>query len=102
MYSIRFTEQADADLLGIYIYTYNTWNEDKAIEYTDGLKAVVNKLADNPKRLGTVDRSVVRPGYRSYRYESHLVFYRVSGQFVEVVRILHKRMDVGKQFSSEE
>ena len=102
MYNIRFTEQADTDLLGIYIYTYNTWNEDQAIEYTDGLKAAVNKLAENPGRLGTVDRSAVRPGYRSYRYESHLVFYRVSGQFVEVVRILHKRMDVGKQFSSEE
>lgn len=102
MYSIRFTEQADADLLGIYIYTYSTWNEDQAIEYTDGLKATVNKLAENPKRLGTVDRSAVRSGYRSYRYKSHLVFYRVSAQFVEVIRILHKRMDVGKQFSSEE
>ena len=101
MYSIRFTEQADADLLGIYIYTYNTWNEDQAIEYTDGLKAAVNKLAENPERLGTIDRSTVRAGYRSYRYERHLVFYRVSGQFVEVVRILHKRMDVGTQFASE-
>ena len=102
MYDIRFTDQADADLLGIYIYTYNTWNEAQAIEYTDGLKATVNKLAENPERLGTVDRSAVRPGYRSYRYESHLVFYRVSGQFVEVVRILHKRMDVGTQFSDKE
>ena len=25
MYSIRFTEQADADMLSIYIYTYKTW-----------------------------------------------------------------------------
>ncbi|MEL6161425.1 MAG: type II toxin-antitoxin system RelE/ParE family toxin [Cyanobacteria bacterium J06627_32] len=81
MYSIRFTEQADADLLSIYVYTYNTWNEAQAIEYTDGLKAAVNQLAKNPSRLGTVDRSAVRPGYRSYRYQSHLVFYRVSGQF---------------------
>ena len=102
MYSIRFTEQADADLLSIYIYTYNTWNEEQAIAYTDGLKDAVNKLAANPERIGTVDRSTVRSGYRSYRYQSHLVFYRVSGQFVEIVRILHKRMDVGKQFSSEE
>lgn len=72
MYSIQFTEQADADLLGIYIYTYNTWNEDQAIEYTNGLKAAVNKLAENSERIGTVDRSAVRPGYRSYRYQSHL------------------------------
>ncbi len=51
MYNIRFTEQADADLLGIYIYTYNIWNEDQAIEYTDGLKATVDKSAENPERL---------------------------------------------------
>ena len=102
MYSIRFTEQADADLLSIYIYTYNIWNEAQAIEYTDGLKAAINQLAENPDRIGTIDRSAVRPGYRSYRYQSHLVFYRVSGQFVEVLRILHKRMDVGKRFSGEE
>lgn len=101
MYSIRFTEQADTDLLGIYVYTYNTWNETQAIEYTNGLKDTINKLADNPQRIGTVDRSVIRPSYRSYRYQSHLVFYRVSGQFVEIVRILHKRMDVNKQFSGE-
>ena len=50
MYSIRFTDQADADLLAIYIYTYNTWNEAQAIEYTDGLKATVDKLAKNPER----------------------------------------------------
>ena len=102
MYSFRITELADADLLSIYFFTYITWYEEQAIEYTDGLKDTVNKLAANPKRIGTVARSAVRPGYRSYRYQSHLVFYRVSGQFVEVVRILHKRMDVGKQFSSEE
>lgn len=102
MYNIRFTEQADADLLAIYIYTYNTWNEAQAIEYTNGLKDTLDKLSKNPERLGTIDRSEVRSGYRSCRYQSHLVFYRVSGQFVEVVRILHKRMDVGQQFSSEE
>ena len=72
MYSIRFTEQADADLLSIYIYTYNAWNEAQAVEYTDGLKAAVNKLAENPERIGSVDRSAVCPGYRSYRYENHL------------------------------
>ena len=33
---------------------------------------------------------------------SHLLSCRVSGQFVEVVRILHKRMDVDKQFPNKE
>lgn len=101
MYNIRFAEQADTDLLGIYVYTYNAWNEEQAIRYTAGLKDALNKLTYNPSRIGTVDRSVVRPGYRSYRYQSHLVFYRIVSNDVEVVRILHKRMDITQQFLDE-
>ena len=101
MYSIRFTEQADTDLLGIYVYTYSTWNEKQAILYTNGLKEAIDKIANNPERIGMVDRSAVRSGYRSDRYQSHVVFYRIVGNYVEVVRILHKRMDITKQFSDE-
>ena len=101
MYSIRFTKQADADLVSIYVYTYRTWNEAQAVDYTNGLKAAICKIAENPKRIGTADRFKVRPGYRSCRYQSHVVFYRVSDRFVEVVRILHKRMDIEKQFSGD-
>ena len=101
MYNIRFTEQADTDLLGIYVYTYQTWNEKQAIQYTNGLKDAINKIAENPERIGTVDRSAVRPGYRSCRYKSHLVFYRTAGSYVEVVRFLQKRMDIIGHFSDE-
>ena len=39
--------------------------------------------------------SEVRAGYHKYRAGSHFLFYRVTSGGVEVVRILHERMDFG-------
>ena len=35
----------------------------------------------------------VRAGYYKYRSGSHLLFYRLTSEGVDVVRILHERMD---------
>lgn len=48
MYSIRFTEQADLDLLNIYTYSYRSWGELQAVKYTDLLREALNKIAANP------------------------------------------------------
>ncbi|MEM8503687.1 MAG: type II toxin-antitoxin system RelE/ParE family toxin [Cyanobacteria bacterium P01_D01_bin.1] len=101
MYSIRLTEQADADLLSIYTYSYNTWGDQQAAKYTDGLREAIKRIADQPNRIGTVDRSSVRLGYRSYHQKRHLIFYRTVDNYVEIVRILHDSMDIDQQFSEE-
>lgn len=102
MHNIRLTELADADLIGIYIYTHNSWGEPQAIKYTNALKGAFEKIAENPVRIGTVDRSDVRPEYRSYRQQRHLIFYRVVGNTVEIVRLLHDSMDITKHFSEDD
>jgi toxin ParE1/3/4 len=38
----------------------------------------------------------VRPGYLKRQAGSHVLFYRLDGQTVDVVRILHQRMDFGR------
>lgn len=101
MYSIRFTEQADIDLLNIYTYSYRSWGEPQAVKYTDLLRDALNKIAVNPERIGTVDRSYLRPGYRSYHQQRHLIFYRAVDNYVEIIRFLHDSMDIDKQFSLE-
>ncbi|MFT3716452.1 MAG: type II toxin-antitoxin system RelE/ParE family toxin [Gordonia sp. (in: high G+C Gram-positive bacteria)] len=35
----------------------------------------------------------VRAGYRKYATGSHLVFYVQAGESVDIIRILHRRMD---------
>ena len=43
------------------------------------------------------DCSDIRPGYRKYGIGKHLVFYRqIESEEIEIVRILHERMDVGQ------
>jgi toxin ParE1/3/4 len=101
MYNIRFTEQADLDLLNIYTYTHNNWGELQATKYTDFLREALHKIATKPDRIGTVDRSYLRLGYRSYHQQRHLIFYRVEGNYVEVIRFLHDSMDVEKHFPDE-
>ena len=99
MYSIRYTEQADADLFDIYVYTYETWGQEQAITYTNGLWDAINKIAADPYSPITVDRSLLSPGCRSYYQQRHLNFYRVVDQDIEILRILHDRMDIASRFS---
>ncbi|HDL00738.1 MAG TPA: type II toxin-antitoxin system RelE/ParE family toxin [candidate division Zixibacteria bacterium] len=40
----------------------------------------------------------IKPGYRRFVYQSHVIFYRNHEQDIFVVRILHKAMDIEKQF----
>jgi toxin ParE1/3/4 len=94
MLHVRFTELADSDLFNIYVYTYQAWGETQAQKYTDSLNGAINRLAEAPERAGTSDRSSLYPGCRSYRMKSHLIFYRVVGDSLEILRVLHGKMDI--------
>ena len=37
-----------------------------------------------------------RKGYRSLPVENHVVFYRIRDKDIEIVRILHQRMEVNQ------
>ncbi|WP_113913662.1 type II toxin-antitoxin system RelE/ParE family toxin [Roseovarius dicentrarchi] len=50
-------------------------------------------LAQNTKRGRAVD---VREGYLKQAVGKHLVFYRPTDAGIEVIRILHQSMDVGR------
>ena len=41
----------------------------------------------------------VRNGYRSSKVKSHLIFYRVLNDMIEVIRITHERMDIGNRIN---
>ena len=36
----------------------------------------------------------IRKGYRASKIKSHLIFYRALNDRIEVIRILHERMDI--------
>ena len=38
----------------------------------------------------------LRPGYRRFAHESHVIFYRDTGCCVLIVGVLHTRMDINQ------
>ncbi|MBF0356352.1 MAG: type II toxin-antitoxin system RelE/ParE family toxin [Alphaproteobacteria bacterium] len=64
--------------------------------YLNEIQERVIELSANP-HLG-VSRDDVRLGYRSSLVGRHVIFYRACDGGIEIVRVLHDRMDVERQF----
>ena len=62
--------------------------------YYHSLKNCLDLLGENPN-LGSIADDI-RPGYRRFVHESHVIFYQDTGRGILIVRILHKRMDINK------
>ena len=92
MNEILFSPQAKADLSAIWDYTYTEWGAEQAEKYVRDLWTVLQeKTRDLTK---SVDISDVRKGYRKIQAGSHVIFFRVTRDgAVDVVRILHQKMD---------
>jgi toxin ParE1/3/4 len=84
------------DLDQIWDYTAGRWDVDQADSYLRELEHAFHRIGNNPMIGRGCDE--VRPGYRKHSVASHTVYYRLAGPEVEVVRILHQRMDVDRQF----
>lgn len=82
---------AEADLRGIWIFSWEIWGEHQADRYLDGLQAALMSCAEAPER-GT-PRDDIRPGSRSCLAGRHVIFYRYDEVQVVVQRVLHGAMD---------
>ncbi|ABD52941.1 type II toxin-antitoxin system RelE/ParE family toxin [Jannaschia sp. CCS1] len=94
MKELVIAPRADADLIGIYDYTSDTWGLDQADKYLDELHGRISGLVTG----ATVSRSAeeVGPGLRRALAGQHVVFFREDAETVKVVRVLHQRMDLGR------
>ena len=92
MASFILTLQAEADFNDIGAYTQETWGHNQAIHYLTKLDETFRVLAAMPD-LGK-NRDDLRPNLKSYPCNRHMIFFRRNGQGdVEILRILHQRMD---------
>jgi toxin ParE1/3/4 len=87
---VRLSPKALADLEDIWLYTSRTWSIDQADTYVSDMFAVMSALASGDRRGRPVE---ARPGYLKYPAGSHLLFFRLSERRIDVIRILHSRMD---------
>lgn len=92
MRRVRLTPAAKGQLKSIWRYTFETWGEDNADAYLTEIEAKLNMLAGNPS-LGR-SRPDVKIDYHSIKVNRHIVFYLFDEQHVDVIGVLHERMDV--------
>jgi len=93
MTGYRLSPAAQADLSEIWDYSARNWGTEQADHYILGIRDACAALAEGRKRGRAIDD--VRPGYRKLAVQSHFLFYRITDAgMIDVVRILHQRMDV--------
>ena len=88
----RVSPRAVRDLEEIWRYTESRWSADQADLYTGRLIDTIEDLAANQEMGREIDE--IRPGYRKHAAGTHFIFYRQSRPGIEIVRVLHQRMDV--------
>lgn len=92
----RITKRAKEDLVGIGRYTERVWGKKQRDKYLGELDACFHWLAKNAK-LGR-HRPEVHEGYYSFPQGSHVVFYVIGGDHIDIIGIPHKSMDIGSFF----
>ena len=92
-YDVILYPTAKQDLLDIIDYL-NTLSPDAALRYYDLLTEEIASLSKMPKRCPRLkDLALAAKGYRYLIVKDYLVFYVVSGQTVQIRRILYGRRD---------
>jgi toxin ParE1/3/4 len=91
MAEYRLSPAAEHDLEDIWRYTRRQWSLRQADCYIDMLSAAFAELAGSPMVASACDH--IRPGYRRYHVERHMIYFRIAPYGIAVIRILHDRMD---------
>lgn len=86
----RLRPKARADMESIWRYTAQHWSVEQANSYTALFLAAFADLSSGRREGRPID---IRPDYRKLRCGSHIIYYR-RNDMVDIVRILHQRMDV--------
>ena len=96
---VRFTAQADADIIDSYLYGFEKFGRDQAERYEEGLRHVVDLIADNPRLAA--ERSEHSPPVRVHHHAKHHIIYLIEDAHILIVRVLRDEMDLTKHLRTE-
>ena len=94
---LRLTPKARADLDAIWEYTVRQWDVKQAESYLASLGQTMQLLLENPGLGSRIDH--IKSGYKKFPAASHLLIFKSTPTAIEIVRVLHKSMDVESQLS---
>jgi len=116
MARFRIARRAQTDFSIILADSAERWGAEARRRYRAALIGGMLQVASDPEGKLTRERTDIRPDLRSFhlrhlrqgsrnlrvRRPAHVIYYRViEPGFVEIVRVLHERMEPARQFADE-
>ncbi|MBP6550506.1 MAG: type II toxin-antitoxin system RelE/ParE family toxin [Flavobacterium sp.] len=87
------SEKALEDINNIWIYTAENWSVEQANRYYNLIIDEIEYIVDNLDMAR--DFGKIRKSYKYSKVKSHLIFFKKDKtNEIEVVRVLHERMDI--------
>lgn len=100
---IRLGAAAEVDSANIVRWTAENFGAQQARAYRDTLVQAIGELSEGPDIVDTKSRDEITADLRSLhlarhgRRGSHFLMYRAApNKTIEIVRILHERMDLAR------
>ncbi|MBN8578752.1 MAG: type II toxin-antitoxin system RelE/ParE family toxin [Cytophagales bacterium] len=90
--SYKISVKAAEDIDKIWWYTVQKWSIEQADRYVNLIFDEIEYVSKNSTQGR--DFSHIRKNYRCSKVKSHLIFYKITEEGIEVIRVLHQRMDV--------
>jgi toxin ParE1/3/4 len=80
---------------GIARCTRKKWGDEQAATYGANLRDQIKSLREFPLRFPEFDSKY--DGLRQMRSGHHMVFYLVTDDTIEIIRVLHEAMDFSER-----
>ena len=104
---VRLGAAAELDFANILKWTTENFGARQSRVYRDTLVQAIGELTDGPGVAGSRARDEIMPGLRTLhvarhgRRGNHFLMYRAAPErTIEIVRILHDRMDLQRHVPS--
>lgn len=99
MAKLILRQEAINDLTDIWEYTVETWSENQANRYYDSIKQACLDISQKPDKGRQYFE--ISENLSGYQINKHIIFYHlVNPNELEVIRILHEKMDLKNQLKS--
>jgi toxin ParE1/3/4 len=95
---LELTLAALEDLRSIRNYTLETWGAAQEQAYLDGMWRRFGEISENPGLCRF--REDLFPSCQLAAEGKHVILFRVSGETLQIVRVLHSAMDFRRQLDS--
>ena len=93
MAKLIMRQKAIDDLTEIWYYTAQTWSENQADKYYGMIKTACLEIAK--ESIIGKNYTKINSKLLGYRIGKHIIFYHlILNNEIEVIRILHERMDL--------